>query len=115
MPARSFEEQERGWCRHFRGALAKTCEAGHVMADMPRPLPCLDFSRNWGQCPDHGVRSDEEIAERKRQSDEALTRYLTKLAGGLCPECDAPVKQRKQVERCVYAEPCGHRLYQGRA
>ena len=112
---RTFEEQERGWCRHFRGALKQTCEAGHVMAELDRPLPCIDSSRNWGQCPDHAVRTDEEIAERKRQSDAALTRYLTLLSGGQCPECEAAVTKRVQVGRCVYAEPCGHRLYQGKA
>lgn len=85
------------------------------MADMSRPLPCLDFSRNWGKCPDHGVRTDEEIAERKRQSEEAFVRYVTLLDAGKCPECETVVTKRKQVGRCVYAEPCGHRLYQGKA
>lgn len=111
----TFEEQERGWCRHFRGALADTCEAGHVMADEERPLPCLSITSRWGQCPDHAVRTEEEIAERKRESDAAVEAYLTKLASNICPQCDAPVERKNQVGRCVYAEPCGHRLYQGRA
>lgn len=35
-------------------------------------------------------------------------------APGTCPICGARMERERQVGRCVYAEPCGHRLYQGR-
>lgn len=46
---------------------------------------------------------------------EAARAYLTALAEGKCPTCGAVVQEEEQVGRCVYARPCGHRLYQGKA
>jgi hypothetical protein len=54
----------------------------------------------------------EPISEEMAQ---AVRSYLERLAQGLCPVCSAPIEQEQQVGRCVYAHPCGHRLYQGRA
>ncbi len=48
-------------------------------------------------------------------ADAILKAYLDDLAAGVCPHCQAEIKERKQIGRCVYAFPCGHRLYQGRA
>lgn len=42
-----------------------------------------------------------------------VERWLHKLRSNVCPHCDAPIAQQEQVGRCVYARPCGHRLYQG--
>jgi len=36
-----------------------------------------------------------------------------KLAKNVCPHCDGAIARQEQVGRCVYARPCGHRLYQG--
>lgn len=40
--------------------------------------------------------------------------YFDKIDKGICPHCDQPMEE-KQVSRSVYALPCYHRLYQGRA
>lgn len=31
----------------------------------------------------------------------------------ICPNCDKAVTALEQIGRCVYAEPCGCRLWQG--
>jgi hypothetical protein len=46
--------------------------------------------------------------------DDAAT-FLADLDSGLCPECHQPVQDYRQVGRCTYAKPCGHRLWQGSA
>lgn len=46
---------------------------------------------------------------------EAARAYLKLMAGGFktCPTCSQPVEHKEQVLCCVYARPCGHRLYHG--
>jgi hypothetical protein len=41
-----------------------------------------------------------------------LQEFFKKIEDGICPECNREYTP-KQVGRCVYASPCGHRLYQG--
>lgn len=57
--------------------------------------------------------TDEE--ERQRQITAAIAEYFERLTAGLCPFCGVKIEKQVQVGRCVYAEPCNHRLYQGRA
>lgn len=44
---------------------------------------------------------------------DVVKAWCEKLRNNVCPHCDAPIAQQEQVGRCVYARPCGHRLYQG--
>lgn len=37
-----------------------------------------------------------------------------KLSKNVCPSCDRAVTRQVQRGHSVYAEPCGHRLYQGK-
>jgi hypothetical protein len=43
----------------------------------------------------------------------AFAAFFEKLRTGICPHCDLTVEKEEQVGHCVYARPCGHRLYQG--
>ncbi len=52
----------------------------------------------------------EDISPEVR---EAIAAYLTKMNADICPFCDMPFTDQRQVGRCVYAVPCNHRLYQG--
>jgi hypothetical protein len=47
--------------------------------------------------------------------DNALiAAWFQKLADNVCPHCDTAIARQEQVGHCVYARPCGHRLYQGK-
>lgn len=56
----------------------------------------------------------EEQAQKQALVEAAALRYLEDLAGGRCPVCHEPATEQ-QVGRSVYAEPCGHRMFEGRA
>lgn len=124
---RPLWEQYATWCIHFNGVMNKECEAG-ISYDDPRfggrqqarrELPCLKES------PSDSTRTDlcdqcayltEEQARAKADESVRKTRaYLEKMQSGVCPQCDRTIERERQVGRCVYADPCGHRMYQGRA
>jgi hypothetical protein len=45
---------------------------------------------------------------------EVLKQTLGLAEDGLCPHCKEPMVKQKQIGRCVFADPCGCRLYQGK-
>jgi hypothetical protein len=62
-------------------------------------------------------RLQRERKEYESKPDPILENFNLRLElidNGLCPDCKQPMLQ-KQVGKCVYASPCGHRLFQGRA
>lgn len=117
------------WCRHYNGIMGRMlgeidrqCEAGVVYSSIKATeeptkvynrYPCFEDS-TVDTCPLRSFYTDEEKAENKRQSDRAVADWLHKLESNICPHCDTPITSKRQVGRCVYAEPCGCRLYQGR-
>jgi hypothetical protein len=38
---------------------------------------------------------------------------LDRRDSDLCPNCNSHIDEMEQVGRCVYAKPCGCRLWQG--
>jgi len=112
------------WCRHYHG-VGKTCEAGvdpqSVRVDVRKTpsgrsvlYPCFETDRVAHACPQCSYLTPEERQAQKDASAAAFMKYLTDLANNICPFCGAVVAKRVQVGRCVYAEPCNHRLYQGK-
>lgn len=58
--------------------------------------------------------SDEwGVEDISPEATEALNKYFAKLNADICPHCDTPFTDQRQVGRCVYAVPCNCRLYQG--
>ena len=119
------------WCRHYNGIggtiaeqtmeQGRTCDAGiayrdvKVEAESPGLLnrwPC--FEGTTLTCPKQSFLSAAEKAERERQSRAAVVQFLADIAANVCPHCKAEITRKRQVGLCVYADPCGHRLYQGR-
>lgn len=57
------------------------------------------------------MTSEPELTDGQR----AALRYLTNLAERRCPTCEKRVESLEQARRCMYANPCGHRIGQGDA
>lgn len=64
-----------------------------------------------------GAWLDFRVAwELRKESARVRMRHFTQLiAERRCVVCEEPVESYDEVGRCVYADPCGHRQYQGRA
>jgi len=117
-------------CAHFNGISNEICNAGVSYAEVmerldlgdkgrPVVLPC--FARNkWGESEfechktcaklQFPTRVEAEAKETARR--ERITEHLNNIASDICPTHKIAIT-KKQVGRCVYAEPCGCRLYQG--
>lgn len=57
-----------------------------------------------------------DFTEEENRQIVALVDALNKLCSGereTCIHCNTIFSELKQVGRCVYAYPCGHRQYQG--
>lgn len=126
---RTHEEQIAGRCVHFNGVMHRTCRAGVVYDELSgrddnghrvNALPCLKGpaafpGKEVATCPQLRWPTPEEVRAEKEESDRHVKQFLDDLAANRCPHCHQPVTRKRQVGRCVYGEPCGHRLYQGRA
>ncbi len=82
---------------------------------MDGKLPCLKDDGCIRSCPKAIFPTALEVAEQAQKEKEAVARALQMLHSGFCPHCGAKIEQERQVGRCVYALPCWHRLYQGKA
>lgn len=109
-------------CVHFTGVQHETCKAGVCYRDIPREknpkagiigIPCIN--PNLNTCDKRQFPTDEEARAEAKEMDEAIEKFLGRLKDGLCPHCGKNVEKRVQVGPCVYAEPCGHRIGQGKA
>ena len=77
--------------------------------------PCFEEDNVAHGCPQCSYLTPDE---RQAQRDAATARwrkFATDLSNNICPFCGVAITRRVQVGRCVYAEPCNHRLYQGKA
>lgn len=113
------QKQYASGCKHFNGIQNDECKAGVNYNKMfaHGPLPCRPFhadNQYRGVCPAFEWSTIEEIAEHERLSAEAAAKFFNAMIAGKCPTCGAEVVSKRQLGRCVYGEPCGHRLYQGK-
>jgi hypothetical protein len=110
------------WCRHFTGIQNEKCEAGveYVSVRDSKPgrmhqWPCTNPAIRH-MCPLFEAYTTEEIAEHNRKVAESINSLIAFESREIeeCPHCGTWVTRLKQVGRCVYSEPCGCRLWQGR-
>ena len=110
-------------CFHFRG-IQNVCAAGIDLvtvrdASQPGPYrwPCLslDGRKATTTCPSYREPTAEEIAADRAAWDARIAELDERLKRGECGECGVKTASVRQVGRCVYAEPCGHRIGQGDA
>ncbi len=122
-------------CKYFNGLINKKCEFGIEYKDvavesgipnMPpiyqHVYPCVAFglpvepevmAQVEQKCaPCVYPSKEEEEADRKRV-EERIAEWSHKIASNVCPTHNIPIT-KKQVGRCIYAEPCGCRLGQGK-
>jgi hypothetical protein len=118
MPHQSIEEQIANKCRHFNGIQNGTCEAGIVYNEVrdatTRHLPCFKDDGCSHDCQSVSFLSEQEVAEEAAREKAIVANFLEEMVAGVtCPHCHVAIEEKMQVGRCVYAKPCGHRLYQG--
>jgi hypothetical protein len=108
------------WCKYYNGIPSETCNAGVSYKDVKgqerRPLnyPCFKDSGCTVVCHKAEFRTPEEVAEEERKASEVVRKFVENLNNDICPHCENPIKEKRQVRRSVYGYPCGHRLYQGK-
>jgi hypothetical protein len=117
----SMAEQIANRCRHFNGIDRKVCDAGVGYLDVrddttsPYRWPCFKSDNCVIRCERASFFSEQEIADEVARVQAHAVEFLTTLATGkVCPHCKMPITKRYEVGRCVYADPCGCRQYQGR-
>jgi hypothetical protein len=96
-------------CIHFTGIGDETCAVGIPYDTLPGPLPCIPLGVHQ-HCAKRELPTPEAVAASESQFLEAVNQAIEKLANGICPHCDAKMDGIRASDRCVYAEPCGHRL-----
>ncbi len=114
-------QQHQQRCIHFTGLMQDTCKAGiryrSVMgSDLPHSLPCLkEYNPAGMTCDRAEFMTDQQAQQYEVKVKAQVEDWIGKLKANICPHCNQPIQHKRQAGRCVYAEPCGHRLYQGRA
>lgn len=118
---KSLHDQIANKCRYFNGIMNTTCKAGIAYISVqdrnerPLRLPCLREDNCSERCLLASFLMPNEIAEQEAEISKAVNAFFQDMHDGLCPECHQKVEREVQVGRCVYAEPCQHRLWQGKA
>ena len=116
----SLHGQLLGTCTHFTGIQNNSCESDikydRVMVyseTQTGRLPCFKDS-GIDNCCARSFYTEEQVQKQIEDIHNLLTQVTKELSGHICPTCKQPFTKKRQIGRCVYAEPCGHRLYQGR-
>jgi hypothetical protein len=118
---RSRHGQIANWCVHFNGLQHDACRVDIPYAGVRAEKP--DGTALWPCFADHDAAhlcaacrfpTEEEIAARIAKADAAIAKFAADLDNDLCPHCGQRIAHYRQVMRSVYADPCGHRLYQGK-
>lgn len=127
---RARNRERRGkTCRHFTGIINEVCELGinydtvtsfpASRADHPPFMQTARacFGRDDEECsivcPKREFYTKDELDEQERQQYERLNQYFEDLKNDICPNHKIPIT-KKQIGRCIYADPCGCRLGQGK-
>lgn len=105
------------WCRHYRGLFDHNeCSIGvnYDAVKMNGSYPCI-APQARGNCSQFESYTEGEIAEDESKIELYIKR-LNSLQNGktdICPQCGERISSMRKIVRCVYAQPCNCRLWQG--
>jgi hypothetical protein len=115
---RSIQHEMRR-CVHFSGIHHDKCRAGVAYATVKnflgegRIYPCV--APEVMTCASRQLPTQEQAEVLADQAEEHHRAFMAKIALGVCASCDVEAADFKQVGKCIYAMPCGHRVGQGNA
>ncbi len=110
-------------CEHFNGLINAVCRAGVTYTDVrdestrPYAFPCLVSEVHQPAtttCERAKFLTDDEAKAREAEIRGHAEARAERERAGFCGQCGAKVERKAQVGRCIYNEPCGCRLGQGR-
>ncbi len=110
-------------CEHFNGLINDVCRAGVTYTDVrdestrPYAFPCLLREKDppaKPTCDRAKFLTDEEAQQQESEIYARAQAALIREKAAFCGQCGAKVERKAQVGRCIYNEPCGCRLGQGR-
>lgn len=111
-------------CVNFNGVQHSACAAGiaYKSVEGMKPghhtLPCFRTPERTecpSSCASYTEPTVEQLAEFNAKLDARFDEITQRQSRGECRDCGAKVVSVSQSGRCVYAEPCGHRIGQGDA
>lgn len=110
------------WCRHYTGTQNATCKAGVNYQELVggrslgwgRHLPCIRSNTDTVSCAHLAWPTAEDLAAKEAALTEHIERMRERAEAGQCIHCGAAIERKVQVDRSIYAEPCGCRLGTGR-
>lgn len=121
MTPEEFLTREMSTCKHFDGIQHDTCLVGVSYSGLlqeGRRLPCIPQrvgdERLQAPCSQIAYPTREEAEAEQQRVEVIIAQRLADIQAGLCPHCRRKIESKRQVGPCIYAEPCGHRLGQGR-
>jgi hypothetical protein len=110
-------------CAHFSG-IQNICGAGIDPVSVrdsshagPYRWPCITLNKRRAvtTCPSYRELTSAEIEAEEAEFRTAFAKMNERTKRGECNACGVKTTAVRQDGRCVYAEPCGHRLGQGDA
>jgi hypothetical protein len=112
--------QFMGRCINFNGLINDKCDAGIAYHDFEvgdkaifHTMPCRIENGCSDKCNKATFMTQEEAEAKLARARANASEHLNLMVSGTCPHCKRPMTQQ-QVGPCVYASPCGHRLFQGK-
>lgn len=107
-------------CTHYTGSQHTVCELGIAYARFgPTRWPCWtatpwETRERLALCPQFVLPTQEALDAAKAETDAWIQHAIDRDTRGECFQCGTPMHAKRQVGPCIYVEPCGCRLGQGR-
>lgn len=106
---------EMSRCAHFTGIHKRTCRAGvdYERAREGPQLACLVPAVTI--CASRELPTREQAEVLADQAEEQQRAFLAKVTMGICGTCEDESTDFRQIGKCIYSVPCGHRVGHGKA